>query len=96
MRQLVYKGDYILDIGSSGAVVWWLSLQNNFIQLSLNSGSDSEDLWQWIWLEIRLNAFCRSTILQKQFIIIIIKYFFNFGKLKFQGNTLDCKDITIA
>ena len=25
-----------------------------------------EDLWQWSWLEIRLNAFRRSTILQKQ------------------------------
>ena len=33
---------------------------------------DSEDLWQWSRLEIRLNAFRRSTIPQKQFIIIII------------------------
>ena len=33
---------------------------------------DGEDLWQWSWLEIRINAFRRSTILQKQFIIIII------------------------
>ena len=33
---------------------------------------DGEDLWQWSQLEIRLNAFCRSTISQKQFIIIII------------------------
>ena len=33
---------------------------------------DGEDLWQWYCLEIRLNAFRRSTILQKQFIIIII------------------------
>ena len=33
---------------------------------------DGEDLWQWSWLEIRLNAFCWSTIPQKQFIIIII------------------------
>ena len=31
-----------------------------------------EDPWQWSWLEIRLNAFCRSTIPQKQFIIIFI------------------------
>ena len=56
----------------------WLSLLHNFIQLSLNSGSnracgvseirDGEDLWQWSWLEIRLNAFRRSTIPQKQFI----------------------------
>ena len=35
---------------------------------------DGEDLWQWSRLEIRLNAFRRSTIPQKQFIIIIIKH----------------------
>ena len=29
---------------------------------------DGEDLWQWYWLEIRLNAFRRSTIIRKQFI----------------------------
>ena len=33
---------------------------------------DGEDLLQWSQLEIRLNAFRRSTIQQKQFIIIII------------------------
>ena len=33
---------------------------------------DSEDLWQWSRLEIRLNAFCWSTIPQKPLIIIII------------------------
>ena len=33
---------------------------------------DGEDLWRWSRLEIRLNAFPRSTISQKQFIIIII------------------------
>ena len=32
---------------------------------------DGEDLWQWSLLEIRLNAFRRSTIPQKRFIIII-------------------------
>ena len=31
---------------------------------------DGEDLCQWPRLEIRLNAFCRSTIPQKQFITI--------------------------
>ena len=31
---------------------------------------DDEDLWQWSRLEMRLNAFRRSTIPQKQFIII--------------------------
>ena len=51
---------------------------HNFIQQSLNSSSaqvqilrDGEDLWQCSWLEISLNAFRRSTIPQKQFIIII-------------------------
>ena len=34
---------------------------------------DGEDLGQWSRLEIRLNAFRRSTITQKQFIIIIIE-----------------------
>ena len=39
---------------------------------------DGEDLWQWSRLEIRLIAFRRSTIPQKQFIIIInIKSFAN-------------------
>ena len=32
---------------------------------------DGEDLWQWSRLERRLNAFRRSTISQKQLIIII-------------------------
>ena len=58
---------------------------HNFIQLNLNSGSaqvqallsawqtrDGENLWQWSRLEIRLNTFRRSSISQKQFIIIII------------------------
>ena len=31
---------------------------------------DGDDLWQWSQLEINLNAFRRSTIPQKQFIII--------------------------
>ena len=31
-----------------------------------------ENLWQWFWLEIRLNAFCRSTITQKKIFLIII------------------------
>ena len=40
---------------------------------------DGEDLWQWSWqwswLEIRLNAFCQSTIPQKQSIIITFVFF---------------------
>ena len=35
---------------------------------------DGEDLWQWSLLEIRLNTFRRSTIPQKQFIIIIWRW----------------------
>ena len=35
---------------------------------------DVEDLWKWSLLEIRLNAYRRSTIPQKQFTIIIIKW----------------------
>ena len=31
---------------------------------------NGKDLWQWSWLEIRLNAFRWSTIPQKHFIII--------------------------
>ena len=34
---------------------------------------DGDDLWQWSWLEIRPNAFGRSTIPQKQFIKQFIK-----------------------
>ena len=51
---------------------------HNLIQQNLNLGSnpghgvseirDGENLWQWSWLEIRLNAFHRSTIPQQQFI----------------------------
>ena len=39
---------------------------------SVSEIRDGEDLWQWSRLEIRLNTFRRSTIPQKQFIIIII------------------------
>ena len=39
--------------------------------LGVSEIRDGEGLWQWSRLEIRLNAF-RSTIPQKQFIIIIV------------------------
>ena len=45
-------------------MVQWLSLLHNFIQQSLNSGSVQVQIL--FWLEIRLNAFHQSTILQKQ------------------------------
>ena len=37
---------------------------------------NGEDLWQWFCLEIRLNAFRRSIISQKQFIIISLRLFY--------------------
>ena len=70
-----------------GAVVQWLSLLHNFIQQNLNSGSAQVQILLATcrrfamvrisdngpdWLEIRLNAFRRSTMLQKQFIISIM------------------------
>ena len=53
---------------------------------------DDEDLWQWSRLEIRLNAFRRLTIPQKQFIIIIIR---NRLKWVMKGDAfvLDCLDL---
>ena len=47
---------------------------------------DGEDLWQWSMLEIRLNAFRLSTILQKQFIIIITIIITREGVLTFLKN----------
>ena len=65
-----------------GVVVITAHLHSSKHQLRLCTGSspargvseirDSEDLRQWSPLEIRINAFRRSTIPQKQFIIIII------------------------
>ena len=40
--------------------------------LGVSNIRDGEDHWQWSRLEITLNVFRRSTISQKQFIIIII------------------------
>ena len=42
---------------------------------------DCEELWQWSWLEIRLNGFRRSTIPQKQFIIIKLEVTTSLGYL---------------
>ena len=39
---------------------------------SVSEIRNGEDLWEWSWLKIRLHVFRRSTIPQKQFIIIII------------------------
>ena len=72
-----------------------LSLLHNFIQWNLNSGSGQVQImlmaswrfamvriWQRSQLEIRLNAFCQSTIPQKQFIIIIIPFLMTDKNLK--------------
>ena len=40
------------------------------ISFCMSEIPDGEELWQWSWLEIRLNAIHRSIIPQKQFIII--------------------------
>ena len=62
-----------------GTVMQWLSLLRNFIQLSLNSGTVQVQTLLAACrrflrprMEIRLNAFHRSTIPQKQFIMIIM------------------------
>ena len=43
---------------------------------------DGEDLWQWSRLEIRLDVFRRSTIPQKQFIIIIKQFLNNIDRIE--------------
>ena len=50
---------------------------------------DGEDLLQWSGLEIRLNAFRRSTIPQKQFIIITIIIIIIIFPNIFQGITFE-------
>ena len=50
---------------------------------------DGEDLWQWSWLEVRLNVFHPSTVPQKQF-IIIIKARFRIHKRDIKTNKERC------
>ena len=70
---VILKNNVVVE--PCGAVVWWLLLLHNLIQLSLNSDSAHvlcrfKHCWQRAGdLEIRLNASQRSTIPQKQFII---------------------------
>ena len=53
----------------------WTQVLRRFKSSSRRVGiRDGEDLWQWSRLELWLNASRRSTIPQKQFIIIIIGY----------------------
>ena len=64
---------------------------------------DGEDLWQWSRLEIRLNAFRRSTIPQKQFITCANYHLINFfpsliffryckKRQKLKLNSFSCKN----
>ena len=57
------------------------------------------DLWQWFQLEMRLNAFCQWTIMQKQFITIVrsSKYCIESVKiysLEFQQNNVEHCHVT--
>ena len=60
-----------LHYNYSGAVMSWFCAGSN-PDRDVSDIYDGENLWQWFRLEIRLNAFRRSTIPQKQFIIISI------------------------
>ena len=55
---------------------------------------DGEDLWQWSRLEIRLNAFCRSTIPQKKFFIISSSNITNLFDISFLAKYMPLDSIT--
>ena len=42
----------------------WILLQHR-LKTSVSDICNYVNLWQWSWMEIRLNIFCQSTILQK-------------------------------
>ena len=48
----------------------WIKVLRMFKSCCMSEIRDGEDFCQWSWLEIRLNAFPRSTIPQNQFTII--------------------------
>ena len=48
----------------------WTKFLGNF--KSCLAGQDGESFWQWLWLEVKLKSFRQSTILQNQFITIIV------------------------
>ena len=52
----------------------WILLQHR-LKTSVSDICNYVNLWQWSWMEIRLNIFCQSTILQKQ----LIPKYFQFG-----------------
>ena len=74
---------FFLQIRRGVVVITTRQLQSTKPELRFCTGSnptrgvseigDGEDLWQWSRLEIRLTAFRRSTIPEKQFFIIIIQ-----------------------
>ena len=53
----------------------------------------SEDIWQWSRLEIKLNAFDRWTIPQKQFIIIIIIIIIKIGCMSLDAPSNYCVNV---
>ena len=62
----------------------------------VSESRDCQDFWQRFWLEIRLNAFRRSTTIQKRFIIIIITYhsvilYFNVSKSQTYSDYYHCE-----
>ena len=85
MKKILSFGYYFLNIvfwRRGVVVITTAKLHSTKSQLRFCAGSnpacgvseirDGEDLWQWSRLEIRLHAFRRSIMPQKQFIIIII------------------------
>ena len=76
--EMLYQLFFYVPPWCSGYHYWttsfykaWTQVLRRFKSCSWCVGDcDGEDLWQWSRLEIRLNTFRRSTIPQKQFIII--------------------------
>ena len=79
-----YSTNFLVHLGMwhhGGVVITTAQLHSAKSELRFCAGSNpgcnvldihnGEDLWLWSWLEIRLNAFRWSTMLQKQFIIIM-------------------------
>ena len=68
LRTLLFEGLKYYFVFNSRFAFQFLAYGHNVVLMW--EIRDYEDIWQWSWLEIRLNAFRRSTMSQKQFIII--------------------------
>ena len=69
----------LVSIKRSGVVITnTAKLHSTNTMQEVSEIQDGEDLWQWSQLEIRLKAFHRSTISQKQFIQFNYFYFLLF------------------